>query len=213
MAVPLSLWRRPEVASAIPGLPGPATPAVGAAGAGAVVPSWEIQGQSRAAGASGAAGAGTVGLPAPGTTTPPGPALATVAEVHTVSCHDTGPRRTPREQCDKLPAVEEALNRALLEAASCMPPGAGGGSIVYTADVSFTRKRNPLTLAAPRDGRMLAIGGVKGARTVTNCLTAARQKLVLAFPGGLFPGGALASMPHAHARYKLSVTVSYPPDR
>jgi hypothetical protein len=149
--------------------------------------------ESIAAGGPSAAPAETVSPP-PVTSTTPGEEKVTVGDVHVLSCHDPGSRKTAREQCDRVTAVEQAFAKAVEESASCVPKEAGGGTIQYVADVSFKRKGASVT--TPKDGRNL-----KNTKAVAACHSAVKARLSAL---------ALDGVPHQHQRYKLSVTATYP---
>lgn len=117
-----------------------------------------------------------------------------LSEVKTLSCHDPGPKKTAPEQCDHVVELEKALARAIEENASCVPKDAGGGTVIYVADVAFKKKTAVVT--TPKEGRTLRNGKI-----VAGC-----EKVVR---------GALGRLPfdlvkHEHARYRVSVSASYP---
>jgi len=132
------------------------------------------------------------------TITPPDAAPAddkvTLGELHVLSCHDSGPKKTPPEQCDHVAEVEKAFAKAIEENAACVPKDAGGGTIQYVADVSF--KKHGATVSVPKDGRTF-----KNHKVATNCATVVKSRLA-ALP--------FESVTHAHARYKLAITATYP---
>ncbi len=150
--------------------------------------------ESIASGGASAAPAETVSSPPPVTSTSPGEEKVTVGDVRIISCHDPGSRKTPREQCDHVAAVEQALTKAVEESASCVPKEAGGGTIQYVVDVSF--KRKGATVTTPRDGRNL-----RNAKAVSACHSAVKARLSAL---------ALDGVAHQHQRYKLEVTATYP---
>lgn len=203
VAVPLYLWRRPLGAHAEGDSSGPAA-SVSATGSaapgdlGAILPG---NGPSNISGANALVG--------------PTSAAITLSESRVLECHDPGPNKTPAEQCDHLAAIEQAFAKAVTDAAGCVPASAGGGSMVFIADVSFGRKKNPIFVTLPRDGRNLgaANGGVRNARAsrdassakvVAACTAAVKHALLASV------GEPLASAPHAHTRYKIAITASYP---
>jgi hypothetical protein len=118
----------------------------------------------------------------------------TVGDMKNLLCQDPGPKKTPPEQCDHVVDVEKAFAKAIEETASCMPKDAGGGTLIYVADVSF--KRKALNVAIPKEGR-----AVKNLTAISACQTAVKSRL---------QGLALDAITHAHARYKISVTATYP---
>lgn len=131
-------------------------------------------------------------------TTPPassdGDAKITVSEPRILQCQDAGPKKTAPEQCDHLPDLEKAFAKAIEESSSCLPKDAGGGTVQYIADVSF--KKKSIGVTAPKDGRTL-----KNAKAAGACATAVKGRLSVV---------ALDSMTHQHARYKVSITATYP---
>jgi hypothetical protein len=115
-----------------------------------------------------------------------------LGEVRILSCRDA---HKDVNECGKLPALEEALSKAVREHAACLPAAAGGGSVQYLADVNFTKKR--IGILTPRDGR-----SVHNAKLLRPCTVAIKHSL---------DALALASIEHAHLHYKLSVVATYPP--
>ena len=142
-----------------------------------------------------AAGAGSLSTPV--TTPPPsaeGDAKITISEARVLQCQDAGTKKTSPEQCDHLPELEKAFAKAIEESATCLPKEAGGGTVQYIADVSF--KKKSIAVTAPKDGRTL-----KNAKAAGACATAVKGKLSVL---------ALDAMTHQHARYKVSITATYP---
>jgi hypothetical protein len=131
-------------------------------------------------------------------TTPPssseGDARITISEPRVLQCQDPGSKKTAPEQCDHLPEIEKAFAKAIEESGSCLPKEAGGGTVQYVADVSF--KRKSISVTAPKDGRTLRSAKAAGA-----CAAAVKGKLSVV---------ALHGMTHQHARYKVSITATYP---
>ncbi len=164
VAIPLYLWRRPRAESI-------ASSGVASASA-ELVPS----------------------APPPVTSTTPAEEKITLSDVHILSCHDPGPKKTPREQCDHVAALEQAISKAVEESAGCVPKEAGGGTIQFVADVSS--KRKGAAVSTPKDGRTL-----KSGKAVSACQSAVKARL------STF---ALEGVAHQHQRYKLSVTATYP---
>jgi hypothetical protein len=167
VAVPLYLWRRPR---------------------------------SVASAAAGDASAPEGGTPDAGDTTveidagtPPGVRLT---EARVIECHDSGSKKTPAEQCDALPAFSKSFADAILAAKDCMPASAGPGSITYMADVSFSRKKSPVNVTLPKDGR-----SYRAVKTVAGCSAAVKS---------VMSGLAIEGMPHAHTRYKIAIIATYP---
>ncbi len=116
-----------------------------------------------------------------------------LSEVHVLGCHDRGSKKTPPDQCDRLPAVEAALSNAIEQAATCVSTSSSGGTIEYVANISF--KQRKVSVALPRSGRSF-----HDPRTVDACAASVRASM---------QGVALDSITHEHARYRLSVVATY----
>ncbi len=110
-----------------------------------------------------------------------------------VSCHDPGPKKTPPDQCDHVVDFEKAFAKAIEDSASCVPSDAGGGTIIYLAEVSFRKKTASVT--TPSQGRTLKSSKIAGA-----CERAIASKLKTA---------PLSSMKHDHTAYRVSITATY----
>lgn len=169
VAVLLYLWRRPRVEDAVR--------------ADAGVPSASVEGSSEPP------------KPAPSASSSAPPPKVKVGEVRILSCQDTGKKKTPPEQCDHLAPLEQGLVKAIEASATCLPDSAGAGAVEYALDISFTRKKNPVTLTLPRAGRTF-----KNGKVVTPCAQAVRAKTQLL---------GLDGVQHTHARYKISVIATY----
>lgn len=128
------------------------------------------------------------------TTTAPVDEKPTIGEAKSILCQDPGPKKTSPEQCDHVADVEKAFAKAIEDTASCVPKDAGGGTIQFVADVSF--KRKALNVATPKEGRTM-----KNAKVVAACQSAVKSKL---------QSLSLDAVQHAHARYKIAITASYP---
>lgn len=109
-----------------------------------------------------------------------------------LSCGDG--KKTPPEQCDHVVELEKGFAAAIEENASCVPREAGGGTMVYVAEVTFKKKSVSLTL--PKEGRTL-----KSAKAAAACEKAVKTRL------GSLP---LDAMKREHSRYKLAITATYP---
>jgi hypothetical protein len=117
-----------------------------------------------------------------------------IGEAKTLSCHDPGPKKTAPEQCDHVVELEKAFAKAIEENASCVTKDVGGGTIIYIADVGF--KKKTVAVTTPKEGRTLKSGKAAG-----SCERAVRGKL-----GGL----NFDTAKHEHARYRVSITATYP---
>ncbi len=166
-AVPLYLWRRPR----------------------SVQPSVRLD--AALSDASSADG-GPLPAPVPDAGRPPPVRLA---GARVLECHDRGSRRTAPEECDHIPQFEKAFAEAIEATHECVPPDAGAGSLEFVADLSFARRRSPVTVALPRDAR-----SYQSPKIVKDCMIGVRARLA-ALP--------LATFPHAHARYKVALVASY----
>jgi hypothetical protein len=135
-------------------------------------------------------------LPPVSAAAPPTPpdAKLVIGDAKILSCHDPGPKKTAPEACDHVTELEKGFAKAIEESASCVPRDAGGGTIIYVADVTF--KRHAVLLSTPREGRTL-----KSPKVATSC-----EKLVRSRLFGLPYDG----MKHEHARYRVSITATYP---
>lgn len=128
-----------------------------------------------------------------------------LSETRVLECHDPGSKRTAPTDCDHLASIEKSFAQAIKDNGACLPTAAGGGTLVYLIDVSFQRKRNPVALTVPKDGRALRnlVGNTKasGAAAMA-CGNAVKHAL---------SGVALDGVPHEHARYKIAITATYSP--
>jgi hypothetical protein len=117
-----------------------------------------------------------------------------IGDAKVLSCHDPGPKRTSPEQCDHVVDFEKAFAKAVEDNASCVSREMGGGSIIYVADLTF--KKRSVTMSTPKEGRTL-----KSPKIAGGCEKAIRGKLAtLSFD----------AMKHEHARYRVSITATYP---
>lgn len=147
-----------------------------------------------AAGAQSAASLDAFGNPS--ATAPPrdlGSVL--VGDGKTLSCGDTSGRRSANAPpCDRLVELERALSTAITESAACVPREAGGGAIPYVLDVNF--KKHTVALTTPKDGRTF-----KDPNVTATCQAAVKARL---------PTTMLEGVGHQHARYRISVSATYP---
>jgi hypothetical protein len=170
VAAPLYLWRRPRS---------------GAEAATADASLSEGDGQSSAFGAP------------PDDFDASPPSGVRLSEPRVLECRDQGSRKRPSEQCGSLPVFTKTFADAIVAAKDCMSSSAGPGSITYVADVSFSRRRAPVTVSLPKDGR-----SYKGQKPVASCAAAVRAAM---------SGVSLEGMPHDHVRYKLAIVATYAP--
>jgi hypothetical protein len=116
-----------------------------------------------------------------------------LSDARVLGCHDRGPKVTPPDQCDHVAPLEKALASAVEQAATCVSPSTGGGTIEYVADVSFLRHRLSVTL--PHAGR-----SVHDRKALRACAAAVRAAMQLT---------ALDGVEHQHAQYRISLTATY----
>jgi hypothetical protein len=151
--------------------------------------------ESIAAAGSADAGVDPNAAGAPTTSAPPSDeGKPTIGEAKSILCQDPGPKKTLPGECDHVTDVEKAFAKAIEDTASCVPKDAGGGTIQFVADVSF--KRKALNVTTPKDARTM-----KNAKVVSACQSAVKSKLQAL---------SLDPIQHAHARYKIAITASYP---
>lgn len=123
------------------------------------------------------------------------PAGMVLSEAHVLECHDPGSKRTAPKDCDRLPALEHAFAQAIADNAACVPPGSGGGSILYDLDASYQRKKQPVMLTLPHEGRTL-----KNAKAINACAAGVKKSLASVTP---------TDVAHAHSRYKIEIVATY----
>ncbi len=122
------------------------------------------------------------------------PNAVRLSDAVVLECHDPGPKRTAPEQCGHLPNFEKSFAKAITDAASCVPATAGGGNLLYVADVSYGRaKTRSILLSLPKDGRT-----VKG--RAAQCESAVEHGLK----------AVELDTEHGHSRYKIQITATYP---
>jgi hypothetical protein len=131
------------------------------------------------------------------------PRAPSLSEMRVLSCGDAkrgkGESRAERASlqstsCDRPDGFDKLFAKAIADSASCVPEG-NGGSIAYRADLGFSRKKNPIHVSAPKDGRSLKSGKIASA-----CLHEIRKKL----------DGTALDMRHDHPRYRLEIVATYP---
>ena len=94
---------------------------------------------------------------------------------------------------DHPEALGKAFSQAIVDASSCAPDSAGGGSVTWVADVSLAKKK--IDVKAPKDGRSL-----KNGKVVSACAQAIKKRLeTQGFEG----------VPHDHAKYRVEVVATY----
>ncbi|HEY3817512.1 MAG TPA: hypothetical protein VGL81_10090 [Polyangiaceae bacterium] len=116
-----------------------------------------------------------------------------LSDARILACQDHGSKKTAPDACDHLAPIEQALSSAIHQASSCVPGAAGGGTIEYVADVSFSRHK--VNVSLPRAGR-----SVHDRKALRACSAAVR---------GALQGVPLDGVDHQHARYKIAVTATY----
>ena len=152
----------------------------------------DATGSDTASALTGADDAGAVAT-SPSTIDAAGSSPVALSDPRVIACHDRGSKKTAPDQCDHVERVEQALTSAIEQAAACVPPAGGGGTIEYVADVSFSRHK--VSVSLPRAGR-----SVRDLKVLRSCSAAVR---------GSMQGVALDGVDHQHARYKIAVTATY----
>ena len=117
-----------------------------------------------------------------------------IGEPKILSCHDPGPKKTPPDQCDHVAELEKAFAKSIEDSTSCVPREAGGGTIIFVADVNF--KKKTVGVSTPKEGRTL-----KSSKIAGGCERAVKSKL------SSLP---FESIKHGHVRYRVSITATYP---
>jgi hypothetical protein len=144
--------------------------------------------------ASGALDAGALPAVTGAAATPPSEDKLVIGEAKNLSCHDPGPKKTPPEQCDHVVELEKAFAKAIEDNLSCVTKDAGGGTIIFVAEVTFKKKL--VSVATPKEGRTL-----KSPKAAAACEKAVRNRLaVLPFD----------TIKHDHAKSRVSITATYP---
>lgn len=172
VAVPLYLWRRPQPAN-IPS----ADAATNASGAAAVMPPPAVSGEPVNNGQ----------LVQPTT----GPAIQ-IAPVKTLKCQDPGPGRTPPERCDGIRFFEDALTRAIKDAATCAPPSKSGYVASFTLDMHFGKKKTKLWFGK------------------STTLNKSRRKELLRCVERAMQTPEWERIPHQHLSYTINAVATYP---
>jgi hypothetical protein len=167
VAVPLNLSRRPRPLEADPEVAAAQTEEPPPAAVVAVAPKAEV---------------------------PAGPRIV-VGTARVLECHDRGSHKTAPADCDHLPVFEKQLSDAIASQGSCVPATAGGGTLAYVADVSYARKKKPVSVTVSKDG-----GTLKNAKVASACASAVGHAL----------SAATLDEKHAHARYKIELIATYP---
>ena len=183
IAIPLYLWRRPRAVADDLAAEAEADAAVAIA---APSPSGAPAATSPAGDAEAPGAPLAAALPLP-----PGLSLS---EPRVTECHDPGPKRTAAKDCDHLLTFERAFAKAIADNAACVPVGASG-VIAFAADVSYQRKKQPVIVSLPREGRTM-----KPAKTWAACAAAMRKSLSAV---------TLEDPSHQHSRYRIEVRATY----
>ena len=116
----------------------------------------------------------------------------TVGDAKVLGCHDPGNKRTAPAACDHLPGFEGALAKAILDSASCVPPGTPAGSITFMADASYARHKSPIHVKHTQ-------GTTMAPKVVAACVADVRKAL----------SSIALDQAHAHARYDVEIDAQY----
>ncbi len=117
----------------------------------------------------------------------------TVSDAKIVACHDPGSKRTAAAACDHLPSFEAALSKAILDSASCVPPGTPAGAIAFLADASYSRHKSPIHVKSTHEGTTMP------AKVVAGCVADVKKAL----------SSTSLDQAHGHARYDVEVDATY----
>ena len=141
---------------------------------------------------------------------PPEPAPSkriALADPKTSRCTPKGGGRATTERCERLPAFEDALARAIRDNVACAPPAAAPYTVSFVLTLDFDRKS--LHLWAGRSGSMKKRSAGDLIRCVEHAIvppdweTVAHQyqkydvNLIAAYPGSAPPLPALGAPPGA----------------
>lgn len=165
VVVPLYLWRRPRAAS--PDEAKAQASAVASAAAFTATPSAEPAPRARDG--------------------------VTLAPAKILGCHDPGPKRTPADQCDRLPAFEAAFAKAILDSSGCVASGTPAGAIAFSVDVSYGRRHSPVRVHHRSADTTLP------RKAVSACVADVRKAL----------SASAMDTTHAHSRYELEIDATY----
>ena len=117
-----------------------------------------------------------------------------IGKPETLKCQGGGTGKTPPERCDHITFFEDSLARAIRETAAAAPESKISYKVSYVMDVDFRRKK--VTLFAGKSST-LKPQKLKGlVRDVKTHMTAPDE---------------WKSILHQYGRYKVNVTVTYPP--
>jgi hypothetical protein len=185
VATSLYLWRRPAArADAVSPDEADAGPSATAA--------TDVQptATSAAAAAAAATANGAAGAPDAGSANG-----ISLSEARVLSCKDKG-KKTAGDECDHPEELEQAFARAIEGSASCIPTSAGGGTIEFHADVTFTKRKSPVAITVSKKD-----GSMKNAKALSACGKAVKHALA---------DISVEGMNHEHARYTIAITATYP---
>jgi hypothetical protein len=117
----------------------------------------------------------------------------TVSDAKVIGCHDQGSRRTAPGACDRLPSFESAFAKAILDSASCIPPGTPAGAIAFVADASYSRHKNPIHVKVGREGTTMH------SKIAAACVADVRKALA----------ATALDQAHGHSRYDVEIDATY----
>jgi hypothetical protein len=169
VVVPLYLWRRPRAAAT------------------------EETAKNAAALALASAQVADTVAPAPTDTAAHVKDGVTISDTTIAGCHDTGSRRTAATACDRLPELEAAIGKAVLDNAACVAPGTPAATIAFKVDASYARHKSPIHVTYVRGRTTMA------SKIAASCAAEVKKSLAM-----------IALDPtHAHARYELTIDATY----
>lgn len=116
-----------------------------------------------------------------------------LTEIRTLQCGDGPAPKLPSERCDRLPALEEALGRAILAQADCAPWSEEEQTVSFVLSVDFAEKKLHLWPGQSGSLRRPKANGLL--RCVKRDLRAEDWD----------------ALPHEHRRYQIGIMATYPP--
>jgi hypothetical protein len=117
----------------------------------------------------------------------------TISDAKIIGCHDRGSKRTAPGACDRLPGVEAAIGKAILDSSSCIGPGSPPGAIAFTIDASYSRHKAPIHVTPGKEGTTMP------ARVVGGCIADVKKAL----------SSVNLDTAHGHGRYEIEVDATY----
>jgi hypothetical protein len=115
-----------------------------------------------------------------------------LADAKTARCTSRGGGRATTERCDRLPAFEDALARAIRDNVACAPPAMGPYTVSFVLTLDFDKKS--MHLWAGRSGSMKKRGAGDLIRCVEHAIVPPDWETVA----------------HQYQKYDVNLIVAYP---